>query len=129
MAKKRSQTAVNADRWSYLWLLLGALLFIFGSGRWIIPFAVWLSPIFMLRFIRVQKPLWGLIAALIVVIIGNIIALDGVMPMMPLVVTIITAIIGGIFIMLPFVADRLISPRCRGLVSTLVYPLAHVTLA
>jgi apolipoprotein N-acyltransferase len=130
MTKKRSQTALSADRWSYLWLLLGALLFIFGTMRWTVPFAVWLSPIFILRFIRVQKPLWGLIAALIVFIIGSTIALYGVMPgMMPLVVTIIMALIAGIFIMLPFVADRLISPRCRGLVSTLVYPLAQVTLA
>ena len=129
MTKKRSQTALSADRWSYLWLLLGALFFIFGDIRWAVPLAVWLSPIFMLRFIRVQKPLWGLIAALIVFIIGNIIGFYGVMPGMPLVVTIIRALIVGIFIVLPFVADRLISPRCRGLVSTLAYPLAYVTLA
>ena len=129
MTKKRSQTALSADRWSYLWLLLGAIFFIFGNIRWAVPLAVWLSPIFMLRFIRVQKPLWGLISALIVFIIGNIIGFYGVMPGMPLVATIIMSIIIGIFIVLPFVADRLISPRCRGLVSTLVYPLAHVTLA
>jgi apolipoprotein N-acyltransferase len=128
MTKKQSKTALNADRWSYLWLLLGALFFICGV-RWAVPFAVWLSPIFMLRFIRTQKPLWGLITALIVFIIGNSIASYGMMPGMPLVVTGITAIIAGIFIILPFVADRLISPRCRGLIATLVYPLARVTLA
>jgi apolipoprotein N-acyltransferase len=38
------------------------------------------------------------------------------------------AIIVGIFFILPLLVDRLISPRCRGLVSTFVYPLAYITL-
>lgn len=128
MKEKQSETHVIEDRWSYLWLALGAILFVFGNGWRPVPLATWLYPIFMLRFIRVQKPLWGLITALIVFIIGYFILSYGVLPGAPLLLTIIISIIVGIFFVLPLLADRLISPHCRGLVSTFVYPLAYITL-
>lgn len=127
--ENQSKPGTSSDRWSYLWLLLGAIFFVFGNGLRPVPFAAWLCPIFMLRFIRVQKPLWGLITALIVLIIGYFILSYGIMPGMPLLVSVVIAIIVGIFIILPLLVDRLISPRCRGLVSTFVYPLALTTLA
>jgi apolipoprotein N-acyltransferase len=130
MEEKQSKTSMIEDRWSYLWLALGAILFVFGHfGQWMVPFAAWLVPIFILRFIRIQKPLWGLIIVLIVFIIGSFISSYRMLPGAPLLSTIIMAIIFGIFIILPLLVDRLISPRCRGLVSTFVYPLAHTTLA
>ena len=39
------------DRWSYLWLGIGTLLSFF----WVVPLLNWLSPIFLIRFMRTQK--------------------------------------------------------------------------
>jgi apolipoprotein N-acyltransferase len=128
MMEDQPKPGTSSNLWSYLWLALGAILFVFEHGRWTVPFAAWLFPIFILRFIRIQKPLWGLITTLIVFIIGYFILSYGMLPSAPLLVTIIIAIIVGIFIVLPLLVDRLISPRCRGLVSTFVYPLAYTTL-
>ena len=36
----------------YLWLILAALLGLFVGGKWNIPLAAWLAPVFMLRFFR-----------------------------------------------------------------------------
>ena len=45
------------DRWSYLWLVIGALLKRFSTGQWTVPLAAWLGTIFVLRFLRSQ-PVW-----------------------------------------------------------------------
>ena len=42
------------DRWAYLWLFVGAGLLLFSNGRWFIPLATWLAPIFLIRFARTQ---------------------------------------------------------------------------
>ncbi|HJR81747.1 MAG TPA: nitrilase-related carbon-nitrogen hydrolase [Anaerolineales bacterium] len=36
----------------YLWLVLAAVLGLFAGGKWNIPLAAWLVPVFMLRFFR-----------------------------------------------------------------------------
>ena len=43
------------------WLLLGGALQIFGFGKWIVPLAAWLAPVFLLRFTRSASPLMGLL--------------------------------------------------------------------
>ena len=50
----------QVDRWSYLWLLIGTVLGILSIsiGKWIIPIAAWLGPIFILRFMRTQRRVW-----------------------------------------------------------------------
>jgi apolipoprotein N-acyltransferase len=126
----QSKPDTSSNRWFYLWLALGAIFFVFGSNhQWTVPFAAFLWPIFMLRFIRIQKPLLGLITSLLVFIIGYFIASYGMLPGAPFLVPIIIAIIVGIFTILPLLVDRLISPRCQGLVSSFVYPLTYITLS
>src|SRR4029078_2045888 len=44
----------------FAWLGLGPLLMIFSNGRWIIPLATWLYPVFFLRFLHSQKTARGL---------------------------------------------------------------------
>ena len=48
-----------ADRWSYLWLVLGGILGIFSFGQWAIPPAPWLSILFFIRFMHTQTPFRG----------------------------------------------------------------------
>jgi hypothetical protein len=57
MKEERASTSIQSDRWSYLWLAIGTLLGFF----WVIPLTTWLSPIFMLRFMRTQKVWRGFI--------------------------------------------------------------------
>lgn len=40
----------------FLWLGLAFLLLFVSTGRWTLPLAAWLVPVFLLRFIR-QQPL------------------------------------------------------------------------
>jgi hypothetical protein len=52
MSEERVSTYPIRDRWSYLWLAIGTMLSLFSTGRWPIPLAGWLVPVFMIRFVR-----------------------------------------------------------------------------
>jgi len=52
---------MKSDQLSYLWLIIGAILLLFANGNWIVPIATWLFPIFIIRFLRDQKRIWGII--------------------------------------------------------------------
>ncbi len=54
------------DRLSYLWLVIAAALSLFTGGKWVIPLAAWLAPLFLLRFVRTKPPLPGLLLAWLV---------------------------------------------------------------
>jgi apolipoprotein N-acyltransferase len=112
------------DRWSYLWLLIGTLL----SLAWRIPLVWWLSPVFMLRFMRTQKVRRGFFLVWLASFLASIpplyTILNALMPSpLPvfLVTTAISALISGV---LPLLADRLLVLRLRGFAATLVFPLA-----
>jgi apolipoprotein N-acyltransferase len=125
MTVKQSDTIMKEDRWSYLWLAIGALLFVVGNGRWTIPLAAWLWPVFMLRFVRTQKPFPGLIAAAVVFMVGCNIQWIGIMQG-PLFI-ILNAAMGLVFTF-TYLVDRLITPRFQGILSTLVFPLTWTTM-
>ena len=79
MTEQRLETN-KSDRWSYLWLAIGAILMLFAHGRWIIPLATWLAPIFILRFVHAKKPIRGLILVLLMSIVVTIVAWRGMIP-------------------------------------------------
>ncbi len=115
------------DRLSYLWLALGILFFAFGTPRWTIPLAAWLAPVFLLRFVRTQPLLRGMLLLLLASELVLTLALQGVVPYSgafyyPIVFGIA---VGGI---LPYLIDRLLAPRLGGLLGTLVFPLAGTTV-
>jgi len=114
---------IKSDRWSYLWLALGAILLLFANGRWIIPLAAWLAGVFIMRFLRTQKPVRGLILVLLASIVVTIVAWQGMIPVPGVFYYLVAAGIGTT-IFLPYLADRLIAPRLNGFASTLVFPLA-----
>ncbi|MDJ0825950.1 MAG: nitrilase-related carbon-nitrogen hydrolase [Rhodobacter sp.] len=41
-----------------LWLVIFTVLYVFAGGRWGIPVAAWLAPVFAIRFIRDSKSGW-----------------------------------------------------------------------
>jgi apolipoprotein N-acyltransferase len=124
MSNERRSTYPIADRWSYLWLALGTLLALFGSGKWTIPLAAWLGPVFMIRFVRTQKVFRGFIlvwlGTYVMALIGwwGMVALPT--PMVPVVLAVGTLTSVG----LSYLADRLLAPRLKGFTATLPFPLA-----
>jgi apolipoprotein N-acyltransferase len=116
------------DRWSYLWLLIATLL----GFAWRVPLVWWLSPVFMLRFMRSQKVGRGFLLVWLAGFLTSIPPLYTILnAMMPsplpvfLVMTAVTALITGA---MPLLADRLLVPRLKGFAATLIFPLAVVVI-
>ncbi len=128
MENEKASTAIQTDRWSYLWLAIGTLL----GFLWQVPLVWWLAPIFLVRFMRTQKVWRGLLLIwLSTFLTVNVVMYSIMNALMPsplpvyLVEMAITALImGG----LPYLADRLLAPRLKGFAATLVFPLAVTAL-
>ncbi|MDY6877384.1 MAG: nitrilase-related carbon-nitrogen hydrolase [Chloroflexota bacterium] len=123
MKKERTDTTMQSDRWSYLWLAIGTLL----SFLWTIPLVWWLSPVFMLRFMRTQKVWRGFVLAWLTTFLTVGVTQYGMMNALmpsPLPVYLITMAVFALPYALPYLADRLLAPRLKGFAATLVFPLA-----
>lgn len=110
---------------SFLWLLVATPLLFVATGQWVIPIAAWVAPMFMLRFVR-DQPAWRgcTIAALVFAIVCCITwhgALE--MPLYGALIYVVGATI-GLTAALPYVIDRLLTPRLSGIAATLVFPTA-----
>jgi apolipoprotein N-acyltransferase len=113
---------------SLVWLALSGLLQIFGFGLYTIPLAAWLVHLFMLRFSRGVKPLAGALSIWLTFFIANSIANTGSTHVMPYALYFsVIGLVSALFV-LPYLADRLVAPRLSGFVSTLVFPVAWVTM-
>jgi len=66
MVKRTITPTRIPDRLSYLWLAIAAALYLFTGGQWVIPLAAWLVPLFLLRFVRTQRPLPGFLVVWLV---------------------------------------------------------------
>src|SRR5580765_6459441 len=118
---------MKSSRQSFLWLAIGAILMLFSNGRWIIPFATWLYPIFFLRFIRIQKPSRGFIYLFLASAAVNMIIWWKMIPFPPFLYFIFTGLDMLIFT-LSFLADRLLFTRLEGFLSTLVLPVTWCSI-
>ena len=111
----------------WLWLALGTLFTFLSNGRWTISIATWLAFIFMLRYVRTQKPVIGLFVGGVITILAYIVGWKGLIPVKGVYYFVISGSIGIIY-WLPFVVDRLFSPKIKGLTSTLLFPFTFVTI-
>lgn len=115
------------DRWSFLWLVLGCGLMIFLAGNWPLSLAGWLAPLFLIRFMRTQRKLWGyLLMAIGLSIACSIAYLGGAGPggIPPL----IFGVVLGLSYPLLYLIDRVLVARLpqhglAGFSATLVFPL------
>ncbi len=110
---------------SILMLLAGALLVGFSEGRWLAPLAAWVGPVLIMRYGRDHKVGRGYLFVLFANILAVFIAFGGFFDP-PIGIFIVLG--NGFLFSLPYLADRMFSPRLRGFSSTLVYPLAATTL-
>ena len=111
----------------FLWLALAAIFFLFWDAKWNIPVAAWLTLVFALRFFRTQPLKRGFIIFILVLIIPCYFAWQGYVPLPGLIYFIFVVMVCA-FNALTYLTDRLLAPRLKGFVSTLVFPLAFVTV-
>jgi apolipoprotein N-acyltransferase len=102
--------------------VLAAVGILFSNGRWIIPAAAWLAPVFLLRITRMVKiryliPVFAVYTVLYLIIFTKVVPLTGISYFLT-----VTAIAGTYFI--PYVIDRIFCKRFTGVISTLPFPLA-----
>ena len=120
--------SIRSEHMSYIWLLAGFLLLVFSNGiNHIIPFATWIAPVFLIRFLRTQTRTKGLILFAPVNCAAWIIMQYGIYPDLGVLGNGF-GIFYGIIFFLPFLADRLMTPRIQGLTATLVFPSVWVTI-
>jgi len=115
---------------SILMLLAGTLLVGFSAGRWLAPLAAWIGPALILRYARDHKVGRGFLLILVAYTLAFLIGFGGIWASFglgPLFAPIL-AVFYGFLWSLPYLADRLVSPRLRGFSSTLIYPLAATTI-
>src|SRR2546428_2704267 len=125
MTNQKHNTSINyqRDRLSYLWLALGIVLSAFVLPRWTIPLAVWLYPIFLLRFVRTQPLLRGMLLLLLASALVSVVELQGVL--LASGVFYYLDVFGGAVVgIVPYLLDRVPAPRLVGLLGTFVFPLA-----
>jgi apolipoprotein N-acyltransferase len=119
--------ARNRDRLSLLWLAVAGVLFLFTGGRWVIPLAAWLAPLLLLRFVRGQKIVVGFLLAWLTRAAAAVIASHGTV-LYPGAVASLLVMCVTLVMTLPYLADRLVTPRLDGFVGTLVFPAAVTTV-
>jgi len=120
---QQQTTYPQKDRWSYLWLLIGTLVLFL----WRMPLVWWLSPVFLLRFMRTQKIRRGFFLIWLSSFLASIppmyTILNALMPSPLPVFLIITAVFALMITGIPYLVDRLLAPHLKGFAATLVFPL------
>jgi apolipoprotein N-acyltransferase len=106
-------------------LLAGGGLRLFDFGRRTIPLAVWLAPVFLLGFSRLNEPIIAIPAVGTVIFLAALVAYRGVIPVPGLIYPAIVAVYAVIWT-LPFLSDRLLFTQLPGFTSTLIFPLTWV---
>jgi apolipoprotein N-acyltransferase len=97
----------------------------FSNGRWSFALATWVAPALLLAFMREAKH--AFLGGWIATSIASFFWWRGVVPIQG-VASFVASIVFGLIALLPYLADRAIAPRIGGLLGTLVFPCAFVTL-
>lgn len=109
-------------RTAWIPLLIGALLLPFAQLQTTVPLAAWLAPVLLLRFARTARARMWLPVLVLVTCLAQTVALRGIFEWPEVVIVGLT----GAFGVVPYLADRLVARRLRGLPATLVFPAAAV---
>lgn len=111
----------------YKWLILGGILMLFYNGRYVIPIASWLGPMFIVKYYRTDKSKKAIVLAYIIMMLSSFVSFKGVTHIEGPIEYVVLAGMAFIFF-LPFLLDKLIGMRYKGFISTLTLPLAGVTV-
>lgn len=118
---------MTKKNYSYIYLLIGFVFLFFFNGRWILPIAAFIAPIFLIRFLRLQKPFIGFLFIVLVGFISNIFAWKGMMPMTGFFYYFIMFMM-SVTAALLFLIDRVYTQKFKGIFSTLIFPSAFILM-
>jgi apolipoprotein N-acyltransferase len=108
---------------SVVMVLVGGLLVAFSMGRWLAPLAGWVGPVLIIRYARDHKVWRGYAVVLAAYIMAIFIAFFSIWwGGLPRVMAPFLVVGIGFLWSLPYLADRLISPRIGGFWGTFVFP-------
>ena len=127
MTKTHENYLPQTDRWSFLWLAIGAVLLMLSTGHFSLALAGWFAPVFLIRFFRTQNVRSGYILTLLALFVAYGIAWRSILSFAifeSLPVYLVLALIIGFQNSLPFLADRLLAPHLKSFAVTLIFPLA-----
>ena len=113
--------------YSYLYLLLGFIFLFFSNGKWTLPIAAFLAPLFLIRFLRFHRPYKGLLFIIIASWVSNIFIWKGVIPVNGSFYYILM-IMMSVFTSITFLIDRIYSQKVKGIISIFVFPSAYVIM-
>ena len=118
---------MTKNNYSYIYLLIGFIFLFFFNGQWILPIAAFIAPIFLIRFLRFQKPFKGFLIIVLAGWVSNIFVWKGMMPMSGFFYYFISFMM-SVFTSLIFLLDRIYIQKLKGIVSTLIFPTAYVIM-
>ncbi len=110
-------------RLEWVWLFLASGLLLVANGANTIGLAAWLTPLFLLRFVRQQRLWLGLSIAFVLLAVTFAIQFRGMVPMTGIAYFAFNAMF-GLILVIPYLFDRFLTPRLTGLAATLVFPFA-----
>ena len=124
--------SIPEDHLAWFWLVVGFFFLLFTFFQTVMPLAVWLAPIFLLRFVRTSRRLW---IALPLIFLAYVISLiiggrgsDTSNLVLLLIGIITTPLIHGFMYTLPFTADRLIGSRPPSWAQLLIFPMTFTSV-
>jgi len=120
------ENGVLKEKGSYIWLVIGGSLLLFFNGKYVIPIASWIAPIFIIHFYKVNKNVKGMILPLLVLIFTVLFSFKGVPDIGDWTEYLVLAGLSIVFY-LPFLIDAVIGSKIKGFKSTFILPLAGVT--
>ncbi len=107
-----------------IWLAIGSVTSLFAvGGRWDIPLAAWVAPVFLLRFVR-RSRFWVAMLIIWLVSIGNALFWAFELSNGLTAPDYAIAIAFGAVFALPYAADRLLTPRLGMIGKLMVFPAA-----
>lgn len=114
-------------QYSFIYLLIGFIFLFFFNGRWILPIAAFIAPIFLIRFLRFHKPIKGFLIIVLVGWVSNIFVWKGMLPMSGFFYYLVSFMM-SVFTSLTFLLDRIYTQKFKGIVSTLIFPSVYVIM-
>ncbi|MBT8269129.1 MAG: hypothetical protein HKN00_00670 [Flavobacteriaceae bacterium] len=113
---------------SYVILLFAMILFVFSNGRWVVPLAAWIAPIFLLTYLSRTNAYKGLIILFVLFTLFTYLMLYGIIPSHLGVLTYLLVVYYALLWLFPFIIYRIFANKISGFWSTLFFPVAAVSV-